>query len=314
MPLNLSKDKQMIEDMILSDQRRAILRTVLDIASSGNTDLIVEENSIFSIKPDALADFLRIRALERDDFIRLALKLLPYAAFRITYNIYVIPRFERTREQTMKGLLNSIWENLNNIEGKNEEYFAAILKIVDNFGDFKFTFDYKKANIDKWLRSFDAISQNNPDETILLNLANIVANLLYNIANAEDIEYTTKFLNELTKLYNKYKMTHQFAFSGLMATALANSVNAFGRVGRIDEMLLCMANLKSLSETYKNILPLMVGSIHNAILGCKNSGRMNELEPYIRYLKSVSNQLPAHVKPLADDIINEFYSSEAAKS
>jgi hypothetical protein len=214
----------------------------------------------------------------------------------------------------MKELLNSIWENLNNIEGKNEEYFAAILKIVDNFGDFKFTFDYKKANIDKWLRSFDAISQNNPDETILLNLANIVANLLYNIANAEDIEYTTKFLNELTKLYNKYKMTHQFAFSGLMATALANSVNAFGRVGRIDEMLLCMANLKSLSETYKNILPLMVGSIHNAILGCKNSGRMNELEPYIRYLKSVSNQLPAHVKPLADDIINEFYSSEAAKS
>jgi hypothetical protein len=43
--------------MILSDQRRAILRTVLDIASSGNTDLIVEENSIFSIKPDRLQTF-----------------------------------------------------------------------------------------------------------------------------------------------------------------------------------------------------------------------------------------------------------------
>jgi hypothetical protein len=309
MPLNLSKDQQMIEN-ISSDRIRRVLKIILDVARNGNTDLIVEEDSIFSIKPDPLADFLRIRALERDELVRLALELLQYAAFRITYNIYVIHRFEKTREQTVKQLLDSIWENLNNIEGKNGEYFTAILQIVNNFGDFKFTYDYKKANLDNWLKSFEVVFHGQHDEEIiLLNIANTVANLLYHIALAKDIEYTKKFLNELTRLYNKYQTPHQLAFSMLVATALTNSVRVLGRENRIDDMLLCMTNLKSLSEAYKDILPIFVLSLHNAVLGCRNNNRMSELEPYVQYLKSVRNQVPVH---LVDDIISEFDSSNLA--
>lgn len=217
------------------------------------SDIFMQYCIIYFIVCD-IEDFLIIRALEREELVRLALKLLPYTAFRITYNIYVIPRFEKTREKAMKQLLDSIWENLNNLEGKNEEYFAAILQIVNNICDFKFTFDYRKANIDKWIESFEAISQNYPDEVMLLNLANTIAHLLYNIAIAGDIENTTKFLNGLTTHYNKYQTIHQLAFGMLVAGGLSNSVIAFGIVGSIDGILLCMTDLKCLSRKITHIL------------------------------------------------------------
>lgn len=173
MPLDWIADKQYLKKT-LSNQKYCALENILQETS---TDLY--EDSLFlsqvdskvAIKPDPLADFLRLHSFENPKMQLILKQLIEHMPYRISFNAIAAWRFDE--EKDLSKLLVMIWEELNSKGSFNPEYVFALYTFVDSIIPF-FPMELKKSKVSKWLEAFEVISRNYP--ALKLRMAFTISN------------------------------------------------------------------------------------------------------------------------------------------
>jgi len=117
--------------------------------------ILTEDSSIFSIKPEPLADYFRLNALGNSKLQNALWNLIPYIPIRITYNIRITTDIDDLGT-LRKELLFKAWDSLNDKKGGSPEFINAIAYFTGNIRYYlgPTLLNYRKPNIDNWLECY----------------------------------------------------------------------------------------------------------------------------------------------------------------
>jgi hypothetical protein len=113
--------------------------------------IVLDSDSILSIKPDPLADFLRTKALQDPKLQGVLWRLVPYMPARITQNILSIGTIEQLGPERIMEFIYEIWNLLNSEIGRTREFGTAIVLFTGTATEFLPTLYSRKPNIKNWL-------------------------------------------------------------------------------------------------------------------------------------------------------------------
>lgn len=234
-PVKWKEDKKYFEEIFeesLLEYEYKHLKRIIGLA--GETNILLVSDGEYAIKPDPVADFLRTEFMGEKRFNRVVNGLLPYMPLRISYNIGVIPRFEAKIEEVFTAL-GEIWAELNRIKGQTPEFYSALVLFTGDLAFLPF-FDINKANISRWIESYEDIQRKYPEKEVREKLAKGLVNATNHYGRADKFMQMEESLKELRKLHDAHP---EKEVRGELASGLFNATNYSGdREGGYENLFL----------------------------------------------------------------------------
>lgn len=279
---------------------------VLRMASNSDMGILFSEgDNKYVIKPDPLADFMRLELVNSDKFEKIWRSLIPYMPLRISQNVAVIPRYNITDGQKACEILSQMWDELNSKCGKNPEFFFAIIFFT---GDLPRTgiFDWNKINLKQWIRCYNDISERYPEEQVIDNLAKSLVNLSSYYGDiAPNSEKMGKSIDELRKLYEK---NPEKEVKDKLAVSLVNATNHYGKALNFVKMGKFIEELRELNKTppENEIKKSLAMGLVNATLYFGGVPDFEKMEKYIDELRGLNKIPPENEvkEELAEGFVN----------
>jgi hypothetical protein len=165
--------------------------------------IISENHSIYLIKPDPLADLFRLHALRNRKLVNALSNLISHAPFRIAHNIISTTdiREQDTRESR---LIFKIWDALNDSIENGPEFIKAVEYFT---GTVRFYFgpeliNSRAPNLDKWLKCFEKIYNQNSENFAIMRDALIYLCDHYRVErNFKLFDSSLYYLDSIIKKY-----------------------------------------------------------------------------------------------------------------
>jgi len=179
MPLDWTKDKECLKT-VLSNQKYVVLENLLQEARINMYEgslFLSEQDSKIIIKPDALADFLRLESLKNGTLNGIINELIQNMPLRIAFNVVSARAFDRVEKNVF---IFRIWKELNTKKGHTQEYIYALrfLTSTDTISNlYPGIVDLRESRINQWLESFEYIYQRYPEERLKLTMALTISNI-----------------------------------------------------------------------------------------------------------------------------------------
>jgi hypothetical protein len=277
-PLNWENMKDKFK--VITERQTGVLQNILLEARYEQWDLILHlEDSKYAIKPDVLAEFIRIRSLRKDNIRALINLLIADTPFTITHNIANLLQYSEIR-QTAREVLEKIWITLNTVPSGSPEYFSAIRFFINSKVDTGIEFDLLKSDVDCWNNSFDKIYANVPGNETVEDFGSLMANGIPRLNEVHRYESSLKIieiLKERCTVYNQFERS--------FANALQNMTHDFGG-GHLEDK-------KSFIDTLRNIFShshndgdrtSLMGALGNTMYDLRE-----DLDCALNYLDEVRN-------------------------
>ncbi len=196
------------------------------------------EEKGYAIKPDPLADHLRMELMKNEEvFSRIWKYLLPYMAYRISRNIAVLP------EDNSK-LLDQIWNELNIIKGLNVEYFKAIVFFTGYLAQIV---DLNKINIIQWIICYHDLSGSRQEKEVREWLVKGLVNAVARYGKAQKFEKMEECMQELRNLHIEHPDQE---VRDNLALGLYNATLDYGTLQNFENMEACLQELRELHIKY----------------------------------------------------------------
>lgn len=279
---------------------------VLRVASNSATGIVFsEDDDKYVIKPDPLADFLRLEYLNNDKFEKTWRRLLPYTPLRISHNIVVLLSQDIKDAEKAFKILSQTWDELNSKCGKTPEYFLAIVFFT---GDLSNTgiFDWNKINLRQWVKCYDDISERYPEERVRDSLAmGLVNSSFYYVKDAPNSEKMGKFIDELRELYEKHPDKE---IKEKLAMSLINAINHHGNARDFNGMEKYIDELRGLNKTHpeNEVKEELAMGLVNATNNYGKALDFEKMEKYIDELRGLNKTPPENEvrEKLAEGFVN----------
>ena len=160
-PLYYNRDFPFLKE-ILSSQELLVLEKILRESQYHHFDLLLPSNDgSYFIKPDPMADLIRIRALKNSAIQYILFKLLPYFNSKLCNNISVLLDYVGIDCDLVWDYLIKMWNYLNKTEIKNVDGFSAIKTLMEVLGD-KRKEELKSADVGLWIKSATNLIEEDP--------------------------------------------------------------------------------------------------------------------------------------------------------
>jgi hypothetical protein len=89
------------------------------------------DGSIFTIKPDPLADFFVVRSLQQEKLKNFIIRFSYLHPYNISINLISVLSFDDQISNIVYEILEHIWDTLNFRKGSEPEYIFAILLFME---------------------------------------------------------------------------------------------------------------------------------------------------------------------------------------
>jgi hypothetical protein len=204
MPINLEYDKEYLQEF-LHDYKKfeQILR---DSRDKYDNNLIFSEDNIYLLKPDPIADFIKLNALENNKIETVLLSIVNYCPKRIFYNIMAVKKFNDKQNENFFNIFIKALNMVNKNRGYTEEYAEAIvfLSIFINESKIPLANNNIKPDLKNWLDSFEHIYREIPSEKILNHIVASLYNIFDYYAKQGLFNLCDQILEYYKRLYKKY--------------------------------------------------------------------------------------------------------------
>ena len=202
-PLDWVQDKKFLEEIIFSEDY-ALLEDLVNKISFDSGNIVIPSEKGCIVKPDPIADYMRSEFLKKTQKSDFYIKnLLLYMPYRISFNIFIVPRFDSEIISRIIEILKEIWVRLNNEKVKTLEYFNAIQLFTGFFYDTNL-FDITKINIENWIKNYDELSKIYPESAVREKLSSGLYNATNNYGEAGQFPEMEQCLQELRELHERY--------------------------------------------------------------------------------------------------------------
>src|SRR5659263_216497 len=306
-PIDLDDIEHIRKLLILKNKDS--FENILRIASISDTGILfIDSDDKYVIKPDPLADFLRLELVNNQKFDKIWRRLLPYIPLRISQNIFVLPRYGVTNIEKSAKTLSQMWDELNCKCGKTPEYFSAIIFFT---GDLYLTrlVGLNEINLNQWVKCYKEISKYYPDDkTMIENFATSLVNASNHYGHADNWKGMEECLKEIRGLYEKNPDDKTLIEN--LTTGLFNATSDYGHADNWKGMEKCLKELKGLYEKIpdgKAVIENLAEGIFNAF---HHFGRMDnwkgmeECLKEIRGLYEKNSDNKTMIENLAKGIVN----------
>ncbi|HUV02819.1 MAG TPA: hypothetical protein VMW67_05175 [Desulfobacteria bacterium] len=248
-PLKWEDDKEHLKKALFPRQYE-VLANIIQEVSTASTDILVMSERDYVFKFDRFADYLKSEFIPKENFNRFWLpRLLRYMPLRISFNIFVLPRFKKGVAQKTLEILNEIWGELNSSLGLTQEYFSALVLFTGNLSSYPF-FEIEKADISKWVESYTRFSQDHP-ESVMKEVREELAKGLFNATDcygeAKQWPELEACLEELRNLYTDHP---EKEVREELAKGLFNARNCYGEAKQWPELEACLKELRQLHTDF----------------------------------------------------------------
>jgi hypothetical protein len=270
------------------------MNILFDSKSRYENNIIFSEDSLYFMKPDPVADYFKLIALEDDKFKNILIDLMKYFPYRIIYHIASVRKtnYQQTRNYVM--ILGESWLLLNKIEAITQEYFEAIdaLSYILTIWDNSST-NVIQMNPRKWIESFEQSFIQEPPTEIKNNLLRSLFNA-YVYYNDKDLsEYCSRILDYFNRLFHKY---NDKDFELIQAICLEVRCDHYIKENAIDKLNRSVLIIRQLYRKYPSDLDSVLATVLvKSLLFYKTHNIMNASQRIYKYtdeLKSLFNQNP----------------------
>lgn len=163
---------------VLNDRQIGLLQNILLESRYEKRDLIPHlGDSNYAIKPEVLADFIRIRALKEDNIRSLINLLVADVPFTIAHIIANLLQYSAIGP-IAREVLEKIWIALNQVPSGSQEYFSAIRFFINSKYDTGIEFDLQMSDVDCWNNSFDKIHAEFPGDDTVEDFGSLMVNAI----------------------------------------------------------------------------------------------------------------------------------------
>ncbi len=282
-PIDWIKDREYLKETLFSNHYE-VLENIISVAHSGYTDILVPSGQKFAIKPDPISDYLRSELIRQKDVRNKWINLLlPYMPFRISYNIFLISRFDKEIVDEVTQILGELWIELNKAKGRTPEYFLALLLFTGDLRDLPF-FDIKNAEIKNWIQSHEDLSKAFPNIELRGQLAMALGNTVNHYAKANEFQKTEESLKQLIDFHERYPDKE---VREKLASVLFNVVTIYGATSQLAKMGVYLGELKNLHQTYpeKQVRQELAKALFNGGIKYGEAHRFEEMTASIEELE-----------------------------
>ena len=273
------------------------LENVLRISSfSRGVVSYFPEEKVYAIKPDPLADHLRMELMKNEDvFTRIWKNLLPYMAYRISENIAVLPMDNLE-------LLDQIWNELNIIKGSNVEYFKAIVFFT---GDLAQIADINILNINHWIKCSHNLSSSSQETEVREALAKGLVNAGNLYGTTQKFEKMEDCLQDLRNLHIKHPDTDVRVE---LAKGLINAENLYGTTQKFEKMEDCLQELRNLHIKHPDtdVRVELAKGLYNAVTHYGRAQNIEKIEECLQEFRDLHIKHP--YKEVRDMLASGLYN------
>src|SRR5659263_780172 len=306
-PIDLDDIEHIRKLLILKNKDS--FENILRIASISDTGILfIDSDDKYVIKPDPLADFLRLELVNNQKFDKIWRRLLPYIPLRISQNIFVLPRYGVTNIEKSAKTLSQMWDELNCKCGKTPEYFSAIIFFT---GDLYLTrlVGLNEINLNQWVKCYKEISKYYPDDkTMIENFAKGLVNASNHYGRTDNLKGVEECLKEIRGLYEKNSDNKTMIEN--LARGLVNATYHYVRVDNWKGMEECLKEIRGLYEKNsdnKIVIENFAASLVNASNHYGRTDNWKGMDEYLKELKGLYEKIPdgkAVIENLAASLVN----------
>jgi hypothetical protein len=201
------------------------------------------DGSIFTIKPDPLADFFLVRSLQQEKLKNFITRFSYLHPYNISINLLSVLPFDDQIFNIVYEILENIWDILNIRKGSKPEYIFAISLFMEIAYFYKPFFDLRKSNIDLWLSSFFEIYKKFQEHSLKIRIGSTLFRLGNLFGKIGYFEKSNEVLNALTHIYSRYRDDEFFSLIGLSLFYLCRSSASKNRLKIMDKYFDQLKNL-----------------------------------------------------------------------
>ncbi|MCD6209732.1 MAG: hypothetical protein J7J01_02350 [Methanophagales archaeon] len=231
-PIEWEKDYKYFEEVLtryLPEYDFQHLKAIIGLADRNTDFFLLRSGERYVFKYDLIADYLlsQFINIKEENFDRVMSKFLPYMPLRISYNIFVIPRFFREEAEKAVQILGQIWIKLNEVRGQTPEYFSALVLFTGDLSSLPF--DIEKIDTSHWLSCYKEVSKTHPEKEVEVRekLASGLVNATSHYGKANRFEEIEACLEELRALHIKHpekEVREKLAMGCLMQWHVKNRI------------------------------------------------------------------------------------------
>ncbi|MCW3137277.1 MAG: ATP-binding protein [Methanophagales archaeon] len=297
-PIEWEKDYKYFEEVLtryLPEYDFQHLKAIIGLADRNTDFFLLRSGERYVFKYDLIADYLlsQFINIKGENFDRVMSKFFPYMSFRISYNIFVIPRFFREEAEKAVQILGQIWIKLNEVRGQTPEYFSALVLFTGDLSSLPF-FDIEKIDISHWLSCYKEVSKTYPEKGV-----EVKEKLAMGLVNATNRYGEAKRFNEMRACLKELKALHEEhpeekEVRENLASGLFNATSHYGEAERFDEMEACLKELRALHEEHpeKEVREKHTMGLVNATSHYGKAERFDEMEACLKELRALHEEHP----------------------
>ena len=297
-PIEWEEDYKYFEEVLtryLPEYDFQHLKAIIGLADRNTDFFLLRSGERYVFKYDLIADYLlsQFINIKGENFDRVMSKFLPYMPFRISYNIFVIPRFFREEAEKAVQILGQIWVKLNVIRGQTPEYFSALVLFTGDLSSLPF-FDIAKIDTSHWLSCYKEVSKTHPEKEVEVReeLASGLVNATNRYGKAKRFDKMEACLKDLKALHEEHP---EKEVREKLASGLINATSHYGKAKRFDEMEACLEELKALHEEHleeKEVREELAMGLVNATSDYGEAERFDEVEACLEELRTLHEEHP----------------------
>ena len=296
-PIEWKEDYKYFEEVLtryLPEYDFQHLKEIIGLAGRNTDFFLLRSDERYVFKYDLIADYLlsQFINIKGENFDRVMSKFLPYMPLRISYNIFVIPRFFREEAEKAVQILGQIWVKLNVIRGQTPEYFSALVLFTGDLSSLPF-FDIEKIDISHWLSCYKEVSKTHPEKEV-----EVREELAMGLFNATSCYGDAKRFDEMEACLEELKALHEEhpekEVREKLAMGLVNATNRYGEAKRFKEMEACLKDLWALHEAYpeKEVREKLAMGLVNATNHYGMAKRFKEMGACLEKLRALHIKHP----------------------
>lgn len=270
------------------------MRIIYDSTNKYENNIIFSEGSISFIKPDPIADYFKLLALEDNKLKNIIIDLTKYFPSRIIYHITAVRKSNTQQQHNYVMILGKSWLLLNEIDATTLEYFAAIESLsydLTNWADF--SPETIKMNPRRWVESFEQYFIEEPPTEFKHNLLRSLFNAYVYYVDRDLSEYCLRILDYFNRLFIRY---NDKDFEVIQAICLEVMFSYHIKENATDKLNRSVLAIRQLYRKYPSELSSVLATVLvKSLLYYKNNNTINTSQRIYKYtdeLKTLYDKNP----------------------